>query len=110
MSGLPMNREDDDGFSAPSSGHGVNYLKWTAGNPWVDRNGSEVSSRLLATSVSELVRRWEDGRPISIFDRPLPNPDELNSKIPESEWELGLDGKPRPPCLTSSARPGSKIP
>ena len=29
--------------------------------------------------------------------QPLPDIDELNAKIPEEEWETGLDGKPRPP-------------
>ena len=28
---------------------------------------------------------------------PLPDIDELNARIPQKQWETGLDGKPRPP-------------
>jgi hypothetical protein len=32
-----------------------------------------------------------------IVDKPLPNPDDLNEAIPKNEWELDLNGNPRPP-------------
>jgi hypothetical protein len=32
-----------------------------------------------------------------ILDKPLPDPDDLNSAIPVGEWEKGVDGQPRPP-------------
>jgi hypothetical protein len=40
---------------------------------------------------------WKSDRPTDITTKPLPNPDELNAAIPESEWEKDKDGKPRPP-------------
>jgi hypothetical protein len=33
----------------------------------------------------------------TITELPLPDADALNGAIPEAEWELGIDGKPRPP-------------
>jgi hypothetical protein len=55
----------------------------------------------LVSGVRESVRRWRtitnaDGtkmkRPEDITTRPLPNPDELNQRIPKEEWERQLDG------------------
>jgi hypothetical protein len=31
--------------------------------------------------------------------QPWPNVAELNAKIPQEEWEIGLDGEPRPPWV-----------
>jgi hypothetical protein len=44
---------------------------------------------------------WQDGLPSEVIlkapGKDLPDVDELNAKIPQEEWEDGLDGKPRPP-------------
>ena len=64
---------------------------------WVDRDGVTAPSPMLAVKVDEILRMWKDDRPTDITDKPLPDPDELNAQIPVSEWEEGLDGKPRPP-------------
>jgi hypothetical protein len=49
------------------------------------------------------VQRWQDQLPVETIVKlpgvPLPDVDELNAKIPENEWEEGLDGSPRPPWV-----------
>ena len=90
---------DDDGFSTSScsSGRGFDFLRWKAGYGWVDRDGVTAPSPLLAVKVDEILRMWKDDRPTDITEKPLPDPDTLNAQIPVSEWEEGLDGRPRPP-------------
>jgi hypothetical protein len=56
---------------------------------------------LLVVRTTRALQCWSDGKPIDTIieqpGEPLPDLDELNAKIPENEWEPGLDGKPRPP-------------
>ena len=56
---------------------------------------------MLAMSTAICLQCWKDGQPIDTIikqpNKPLPDVDALNAKIPESEWEPGLDEKPRPP-------------
>ncbi len=58
-------------------------------------------TKMLAISTAICLQRWPEGeRPENIVkqpNKPLPDIDELNAKIPEAEWELGLNGKPEPP-------------
>jgi hypothetical protein len=94
----PGGEIDDDGFSSSgSSGHSHDFLRWSAGGGWVDRDGVTAPSPLLVVKVDEIIRRWQDNRPTDITEKPLPDPDELNAKIPMHEWEEGIDGRPRPP-------------
>ena len=51
----------------------------------------------LAVKADENLRMWKDDRPTDITTKPLPDPDELNAAIPQSEWEKDRDGRPRPP-------------
>jgi hypothetical protein len=44
-----------------------------------------------------ILRRWKDNKPEDITEHPLPDPEELNATIPQSEWDIGLDGRPRKP-------------
>ena len=44
-----------------------------------------------------ILRRWKDNKPDDITEHPLPAPEELNETIPQSEWDIGLDGRPRKP-------------
>jgi hypothetical protein len=44
-----------------------------------------------------VLRRWKDKRPYYLTQHPLPDPDALNAAIPQSAWEIGLDGKPQKP-------------
>ena len=89
---------DDDGFSSgTSSGRGHDFLRWNAENQWTDRDGCGAPFPLLAVKAEEILRMWKGNRRTDITTKPLPNPDELNAAIPESEWEKDRDGKPRPP-------------
>src|SRR5262245_30534862 len=85
----------DDGFSSDSSSSEQtmrsSYLRWTEQRHWVDGDGVPPPSPMLVYGVAESVRRWRtvDGKkkPQDIWDKPLPDPDELNRTTPESEFE-----------------------
>jgi hypothetical protein len=68
---------------------------------WEDRDGITPPDPLLIVGIGRCLQCWRDEQPIDTIperpDAPLPDVDELNSQIPQSEWEPGLDGKPRPP-------------
>jgi hypothetical protein len=55
--------------------------------------------QLLALSTAKAIQRWQNKEPEIIVDSGtgLPDVDELNATIPRTQWELGLDGQPRPP-------------
>src|SRR5262245_61224438 len=92
--------EDDDGFGGSlTSGRLIKgtLSKWTDNTGWVDRDGVALASPLLVVAINEVLQRLQDGKPTIISDKPLPDIDELNENIPGSEWELGIDKKPRPP-------------
>jgi hypothetical protein len=96
----PDEPEADDGFSGSSRSGRVgkgSYLKWNDMQHWIDRDGLTPPSPLLVVAVNEIVRRWKDGTAEDIVDKPLPDPEQLNAAIPVTEWEEGIDGKPRPP-------------
>jgi hypothetical protein len=93
-------QDTDDGFSASSRSSRVgrgSYIKWNDKQGWVDRDGIAVPSPLLVVGVNEILRRWKDNVAEDIVDKPLPSADDLNSAIPVSEWEIGVDGTPRKP-------------
>src|SRR5262249_855688 len=56
---------------------------------------------LLVVGTTRALQCWSGGMPVDTIiehpGEPLPDIDELNARIPESEWEPGLDGKPRAP-------------
>jgi hypothetical protein len=89
--------DDDDGFGGSITGFRGNYLRWTAADGWLDRDEAEAPALLLVVKVDELLKRWKNNEVETIRKKPLPDPDELNRAIPMSEWEKGIDGKPRPP-------------
>jgi hypothetical protein len=91
--------ETDDGFSGSRSGRisKGSYLRWNDTQHWLDRDGLAPPSPLLVVAINETVRRWKDGRAEDICDKPLPDPEQLNSAIAVAEWERGIDGNPRPP-------------
>ena len=46
---------------------------------------------MLASAISEALQRWKDNKPIeTITVKPLPDINELNAAVPQSEWEPGL--------------------
>ncbi|TWB63046.1 hypothetical protein [Bradyrhizobium sacchari] len=90
----------DDGFSNSSRTHRVGrgaYIKWNDKQGWVDRDGVTAPSPLLVVGVKEILRRWKNNEAEDIVEQPLPDADELNANIPAQDWEVGVDGKPRPP-------------
>jgi hypothetical protein len=71
--------------------------KWAASTGWVDRDGMALPGTMLVIGYTTVLRRWKDKRPEYITEHPLTDPEVLNAAIPISEWETGLDGKPRKP-------------
>jgi hypothetical protein len=72
---------------------------------WSTRDGVEFTpkTQMLALGTTQAVQCWQDRMPVdTIVAMPgedLPDVAELNAKVPESEWEPGIDGKPRPPWV-----------
>ena len=72
---------------------------------WADRNGISypTGTVMLALGTTQALQHWQDGMPIDTIlkqaGQPLPDAKELNAEIPQEEWELGLDNKPRPPWV-----------
>jgi hypothetical protein len=68
---------------------------------WEDRDGLKPPDPLLVMGTGKCLQCWQEQQPVeTIIERPgepLPDVRELNAKVPETEWEMGLDGKPRPP-------------
>ena len=59
-----------------------------------------LPERLLVVGHTRGLQCWKDGTLLDELDErdgTLPDPDELNAKIPQQEWETGLDGNPKPP-------------
>jgi hypothetical protein len=58
---------------------------------------------MIALATTTCVQHWQDQTPVETIIKqpgvPLPDIDELNRRIPEKEWETGLDGKPRRPYV-----------
>jgi hypothetical protein len=55
---------------------------------------------LLVFGYTRGLQCWKNNELLDELDErdgSLPDPEDLNSQIPMQEWELGLDGKPRPP-------------
>ena len=69
---------------------------------WTSReSGTDITGlRLLVLHMTRAVQRWQGNERTEEYiedNSELPNIDELNKCLPESGWELSLDGKPRPP-------------
>ena len=101
---LPVNSEEDtdDGYTPIETSDRVvveNLIKYTSDNGWTESGLSvESNKKLAAVSVNKLLQRWHEGRVVqTIAQKPLPDLDEMNAAIPQSEWEEGPDGKRRPP-------------
>jgi hypothetical protein len=92
----------DDNFGAPVTDDRIiqgTLLRCVDGN-WHDRDKLVVPSKLLALTTFTIVQRWRDQKPQETIDgragHPLPDVEKLNAKIPESEWEKGINGKRAP--------------
>jgi hypothetical protein len=66
-----------------------------------DRNPIPIGTRLLVHELDAILQKWKGGEAVVIERDPvtgkLPDVDDLNDQIPRSEWELDLNGNPRPP-------------
>jgi hypothetical protein len=81
-------------------------LRCTDGH-WSDRDGRTFppDTKLLALATTMILQHWQNQTPVQTIVKrpghPLPSVKELNDRIPESEWETGLDDEPRPPWQSS---------
>src|SRR5262245_60820436 len=68
---------------------------------WTDKDGAAPPAQLLALGSVTAIQRWKDKRPVETIVKrpgvPFPNVEDLNDQVPQSEWEPGVDGQPRPP-------------
>jgi len=69
---------------------------------WSTADINEMTGRrLLALMTAKAVQHWQAQGVIQTIvegpDTPLPDVEQLNAQIPQSEWETGLDGQPRAP-------------
>lgn len=68
---------------------------------WTDKDGGALPKQLLALTTVTVLQHWQNQKPIETIlkrpGKPLPDVDALNAKIPQNEWEAGIDGNPRPP-------------
>ena len=71
--------------------HGT-LAKWDAAKGWHDKDGMPLPPVVYVIGFTTCLRKWKDQRAEIISEHPLPNPDELNAKIPQSEWEPGYGG------------------
>jgi hypothetical protein len=74
-------------------------LKWNKVDGYLDRDGVQpVEGPYLLWAMETGYQRWKDQTVVEeIIDKPLPDLEQLNAAIPQSEWEPGLDGHLRPP-------------
>ena len=102
---LPIPAPADDGYGdaldADRVIQGV-IIKCVDGH-WSDRDGVAFppDTKMLAISTAICLQCWKDGQPVETIvkqpNQPLPDIGALNAKIPETEWELGLNNAPKPP-------------
>lgn len=98
---LPILAEqyNSDGFDDTNEGGGYGPIEKFNNGDWsIGGVPSDPQRRLLAVHVEKFLQRWKDGQ---VFDairtKPLPDIDELNASIPQTEWEPDLNGAPRKP-------------
>ena len=93
---LPVNNEEDadDGYTPVETSDRMvvgNLIKYTSDSGWTE-GGLPVESnkKLAAVAVNKVLQRWQEERVVeTIAQKPLPDPDEMNAAIPQSEWEEG---------------------
>jgi hypothetical protein len=92
----------DDGWNDTDANDRIiqgELLKCIDGNWTV--NGTAAPKRLLPLATITVLQLWKEQTPVRTLvkgrDNPWPNLDDLNAEIPQEDWEVGLDGKLRPP-------------
>jgi hypothetical protein len=59
---------------------------------------NDPTEQPAAVSMRVILQRWKDKRVIDMRTKhPLPDLKSLNQSVPMNEWELDLNGNPRPP-------------
>ena len=90
----------DDGFSRSLLTDRLikgQIAKWDDQKKWHDRDGLPLPSPMFIVGVNTALQRWQNHKPETKLEKPLPDLDKLNATIPKSEWELDQNGKPKPP-------------
>ena len=72
------------------------FAKWNETSGWT-ADGLPLPQTMLVFDYTTVLQKWRNGHAEVKTTHPLPDPNELNAKIPMSEWELDLNGKPTPP-------------
>jgi hypothetical protein len=103
MTSVTQYQNDDDGFSGSVTDGKLikgQILRWNETNGWTDRDGLRSPEILLVLGCTEALQRWKDKKPLeTITAKPLPEINDLNAAVSPSEWEPGLDGRPKPPWV-----------
>jgi hypothetical protein len=92
-----------DGFDTPDDdvGGGATSVKFDAATQslWFDRNGGPIPRKPWIAVRCHKEAVWWAGKKIvdRIDESQAPDIDALNKAIPQSEWEEGFDGEPKPP-------------
>jgi hypothetical protein len=93
----------DDGWSDTEADDRIiqgTLLRCVDGH-WSDKAGTDLPKQLLALATTTVLQRWENKKPAETIVKrpgePLPDIDELNTATHEEDWEIGIDGEPRPP-------------
>jgi hypothetical protein len=74
------------------------FAKYVDGEWTIAGVPADPAYRPVAVGIAHTLQCWRDQSKIDeIFEPPLPNVDDLNAVIPREEWEIGLNGEPRPP-------------
>jgi hypothetical protein len=95
----------DDGFNDTSSSDRLiqGSVARCVDGVWSTSDGTKLTPDMqwIALGTAEAIQRWKNNKPVETIKKtlgvPLPDVEELNAKIPQSEWEMGLDRKPRSP-------------
>jgi hypothetical protein len=100
---LPMIPESDGFDDREHDGRIIKgvLLKCNDGR-WPGRDGLPApTGPLLVIGTLTILQRWSGKKPIETIikekGKDWPDVDILNEVIPQSEWEIGIDGQPRPP-------------
>jgi hypothetical protein len=72
--------------------------RWDSERGWHDRDGGSIPSPLYVVGTRRVLQWWK-GKELydERTEEPLPNPNDLNVEVPQEQWELDMNGKPKPP-------------
>jgi hypothetical protein len=98
---IPTDGYDDDDNTGSELIKGE-IIKCIDGN-WSVKGGASIplGTQMVALSTAMALQHWKDGERLEEIvktpGQPFPDLKALNDAIPEDEWELGMDDKPRAP-------------